>query len=86
MALSVKNPEADRLAREVARLTGESLTEAVIRSLAERLERERRKRTQESASAVIARIRERLSRAPVLDDRDPDAIIGYDEHGLPGKW
>jgi hypothetical protein len=41
MALSLKDPETDRLAREVARLTGESLTEAVRDALAERLERER---------------------------------------------
>jgi antitoxin VapB len=44
MALSLKDPETDRLAREVAKLTGESLTEAVRKSLAERLERERLRR------------------------------------------
>src|SRR3954451_24032078 len=44
MALSLKDPETDRLAREVARLTGESLTEAVRKALAERLERERLRR------------------------------------------
>jgi hypothetical protein len=37
MALSLKDPETDRLARDVARLTGESLTEAVRAALAERL-------------------------------------------------
>lgn len=41
MALSIKDPEADRLARELARRTGESLTEAVVRSLRERLDRQR---------------------------------------------
>ena len=44
MALSLKDAETDRLARAVAKLTGESLTEAVRRSLAERLDREQRKR------------------------------------------
>ena len=44
MALSLKDAETDKLAREVAKLTGESLTEAVRKALAERLERERRKR------------------------------------------
>ena len=43
MALSLKGAETDRLAREVAKLTGESLTEAVRTALAERLERERRR-------------------------------------------
>ncbi|MGH6896063.1 MAG: type II toxin-antitoxin system VapB family antitoxin [Geminicoccaceae bacterium] len=41
MALSLEDAETDRLAPEVAKLTGESLTEAVRTALAERLERER---------------------------------------------
>ncbi len=41
MALSIKTVEADRLARELSRLTGETMTAAVTRALAERLERER---------------------------------------------
>ncbi len=44
MALSLKDKETDRLAREVAALTGETLTEAIRRALAERLERERLRR------------------------------------------
>jgi antitoxin VapB len=44
MALSIKTDEADRLARELSRLTGETMTEAVTRALAERLERLRRAR------------------------------------------
>jgi ribonuclease VapC len=43
MALSLKDPETDRLAREVSKLTGESLTQAVRTALAERLQRERRR-------------------------------------------
>ena len=41
MALSIKTKEADRLARTLSRLTGESMTEAVTKSLAERLDRVR---------------------------------------------
>ncbi len=41
MALSIKHPEADRLARELAAATGESLTDAIINALKERLRRER---------------------------------------------
>ena len=41
MALSLKDPETDHLARALAALTGETLTEAIRRALAERLERER---------------------------------------------
>jgi antitoxin VapB len=43
MALSIKDPDADRLARALAERTGETLTEAVINALRERLERELRK-------------------------------------------
>ncbi|HYX25009.1 MAG TPA: type II toxin-antitoxin system VapB family antitoxin, partial [Thermoanaerobaculia bacterium] len=43
MALSIQNPEAEQLARELADRTGESLTEAVVNSLRERLQRERKR-------------------------------------------
>ena len=43
MPLSIKDPDADRLARALAQRTGETLTEAVINALRERLEREERK-------------------------------------------
>jgi antitoxin VapB len=44
MALSIKTEEADRLARALARLTGENLTEVVTIALRERLVRERARR------------------------------------------
>jgi antitoxin VapB len=85
MALSLKDAETDRLAREVASLTGESLTEAVRRALAERLARERRKRGEVAglASRLDALALEGAA-LPDLDRRGADEIIGYDEHGLPG--
>lgn len=42
MALSIKTEEADRLARELAAVTGETMTEAVTTALRERLSRVRR--------------------------------------------
>jgi antitoxin VapB len=85
MALSLKDPETDRLAREVARLTGESLTEAVRTSLAERLERERhrRGRSGKSLAEELDEIALRCAALPDLDTRTADEIIGYDENGLP---
>lgn len=84
MALSLKDPETDKLARQVARLTGETLTEAVRVALAERLARERLKRGEAaSIRAELDAIVKRFSTLPVLDDRSPDEIIGYDENGLP---
>jgi antitoxin VapB len=54
MALSIKTAEADRLARVLARLTGETLTQAVTNALRERLSREQTRR--EAAADLPARI------------------------------
>lgn len=83
MALSIKNPEADRLARELAAITGESLSEAVIEALRERLARTAGRRRASSLRNDIKRIQDRIARLPVLDRRTDEEIIGYDEHGLP---
>lgn len=84
MALSLKDPETDSLARQVASLTGETLTEAVRTSLRERLRHEKLRRGEgpdlATALEVIAR---RCAALPALDDRPADEILGYDEHGLP---
>ena len=52
MAISLEDPEMDRLAREVAKLTGEGLTEAIRKALEERLERKYRKRPPLSCSVT----------------------------------
>lgn len=82
MALSIKSDEADRLARELAFSTGESLTEAVVKALAERLERERARRGP-SMKDGLRRLRADVAKLEVVDSRDPDSIIGYDDRGLP---
>lgn len=81
--LNIKNPETDRLARELAAATGETLTDAVTRALQERLERMTGHRHSRSLHADIERIQERVSRLEVLDPRSADEILGYDETGLP---
>ena len=82
MALSIKDAETDRLARALVAATGETLTEAIRRALSERLERETR-RSRGRIGAEIRRIQERLARLPVQDERSPEQILGYDDHGLP---
>ncbi len=82
MALSIKDPEADRLARALARATGESLTVAIRRALEERLEREQR-RTSGRLKAEVRRIQDRLASLPVIDDRSAEEILDYDERGVP---
>lgn len=83
MALSIKHPEADRLARELAARTGETLTEAVMEALRERLQREQRRRRMPRVSEELRHIAEGLKALPRLDSRSADEILGYDEHGLP---
>ena len=85
LALSIKNPHADQLAKELAETTGETITEAVIQAIRERLDRERARRRSlgGQSAARIRRIQERVARLPVRDPRAPEEIIGYDEHGLP---
>jgi antitoxin VapB len=82
MALSIKNPEADQLARELAATTGETLTDAVLAALRERLDRERLHRRPGIASR-LRRLADDTTNLPVLDRRHPDEIIGYDEDGIP---
>jgi antitoxin VapB len=83
MALSIKDPEADRLARELAEQTGETLTEAVVLALRERLARQRRRRSAPTRRERLRALRESMRELPVLDARSPDEILGYDENGLP---
>ena len=84
MALSIKDPEADRLARAVAQRTGETLTQAVINALRERLAREQRKEQAiESLVEDVMEIGRHCAALPLLDARSADAIIGYDDNGLP---
>lgn len=82
MAISIKDPETDRLARALAAATGESLTEAIRRALRDRLDREAQ-RSRRGIGVDIRRIQERVSRLPVLDRRTPEKIVGYDKHGVP---
>ena len=82
MALSIKSDEADRLARELAAETGETLTDAVEIALRERLDREHAKHAA-SMRTRLTRLAADVATLPVTDDRTPDEIIGYDDDGLP---
>jgi antitoxin VapB len=85
MVLSIKDPEADRLARRLATLTGQSLTEAVKAALRERLEREQRRRGKHIDRAKIDAIVASIAELPVADARSPEELIGYDDMGLPTR-
>jgi antitoxin VapB len=81
MGISIKNDTAEKLARQVAAETGESLTDAIIHSLEERLERLKGRRSAPNLAETLAAIGRRCSALPDLDTRDPNEILGYDENG-----
>ena len=83
MALNIRNPEAERLASELAKLTGETKTEAVTQALRGRLERVRRERSGRRLIDELEEIAKHCASLPVLDNRTADEILGYDEDGLP---
>jgi antitoxin VapB len=82
LPLSIKDSEADRLAREVAEATGETLTAAVVQSLRERLARLRRLQGRRLSEEIL-KIGRRCSALPIEDTRFDENILAYDERGLP---
>lgn len=84
MALSIKDRKTELLARTLAERTGETITLATRRALEERL---RRTVSDAHKAALLEDLeairRGRLAALPVLDDRSPDEIIGYDGNGIP---
>jgi antitoxin VapB len=83
VAINIKDPETDRLARELAALTGQPLTAAVREAIVERLAVLRRRKVIDRSSDladIITRGRHRR----VADDRSEAEILGYGSDGLPG--
>jgi len=82
MAVLIKDPETDRLIRDLAERSGETITDAVKRAVRERLQRmplsddeiARRKRK-------ITKLLARIDAMPTVDTRTPDEILGYNERG-----
>jgi antitoxin VapB len=84
MALSIKSPEADRMARQLAELTGESTTAAILAALREKLLREQRKKQDKTQLLNdIRAIADHCASLPVFDTRSEDEILGYDRNGIP---
>ena len=83
MALSIKHPQADELARRLASATRRSITGAVIRALRAELQRETGRRMVPRLQDEMRAISDRCAALPDLDKRTPEEIIGFDERGLP---
>lgn len=83
MALNIRNEETERLAAALAKLTGETKTEAVTRALRDRLSRVRGERVRRRLADDLDDIGRHCARLPIRDARPADEILGYDEHGVP---
>jgi antitoxin VapB len=83
MSLNLKSGEAHRLARELADVTGESMTTAVIEAMRERLDRLKRGSEDEFVERILAIGRDCAAHlSPEFRSRNPDDLL-YGEDGLP---
>ena len=84
MGLNIKNDETCLLARDLARLTGETMTGAITVALRERLARERRRRDLnrriEELLAIGQRCAASLEPGPSATEH---GNLLYDDRGLP---
>jgi antitoxin VapB len=83
MALSIRNHQVEQAARELSKRTGETLTEAILIALRERLERVTGRRRPISLAEQLDEIAKRCAGLPLLDSRSDDEILGYDPNGIP---
>lgn len=84
MALNIKNPETEKLVRELARRRRRGITEALTDVVRREVERERRKlrpNDMEARMRRIDKIVKRYNSLPELDTRSDDDIIGYNDQG-----
>ena len=80
MALNIRNTETEKLAEALAKLTGETKTEAVTQALRDRLTRLRRERSKRRLVDELDEIALHCAQLPVQDSRTPDEILGYSDN------
>lgn len=83
MARNIKDPDTDRLARELAAATGESITVAARVAIEERLARVRHQRRGPAERDRLTEIIQRGRTRAEIDQRSEAEILGYDSDGLP---
>jgi antitoxin VapB len=83
MSLNIKDEKTHRMARELARLTGESMTAAVNEAIRERLERVRGNSKEERLDRILQIGRECAARLKEPYRSIDHGELLYDEKGLP---
>lgn len=82
MPITLKNQHVEEMAREVARLSGRSLTDAIGHALTDELCRLKQSRRGPRTENTLLDIARRCGSLPDLDSRTPDVILGYDKDGV----
>ena len=83
MPLNIKDADTHALAKRLANLTGESLTQAVKQAVQERLARVEKSQRAIRLADELDHIALQCAALPLRDRRSAEQIIGYDERGLP---
>ncbi|WP_017302412.1 type II toxin-antitoxin system VapB family antitoxin [Nodosilinea nodulosa] len=84
--MDITDPQARSMAKELAELTGQSLSDAVKMALQQALTKIKASKTPSQPRPLADRLNEialRCAALPDYDNRSTDEILGYDEHGLP---
>lgn len=83
MPLNIKDSETYALAKRLASLTGESLTQAAKRAVQERLAHVEKSRGSIRLADELDHIARQCATLPRRDRRSAEQIIAYDQRGLP---
>jgi antitoxin VapB len=75
MALNIRNHETEKLAADLAALTGETKTEAVRKALRNRLEQVKRRRSKRRLADRLDEIAKHCASLPILDSRSPENML-----------
>ncbi|MCU0228171.1 MAG: type II toxin-antitoxin system VapB family antitoxin [Bryobacterales bacterium] len=82
MPISIKNPESEALIRRLAKLSGESITDAVHHAVAERVQRLESQPRNQALYDELTEIALRCARRPAVSNASEDEILGHDERGI----
>jgi hypothetical protein len=83
MPVNISDPQAEALLRELIEKTGETELQAIARSIRERLQRMSIAEDPNRLFDILNELARSYSRQASGDKGDPEAILGYDENGLP---
>jgi len=83
MPVNISDPQAEALLRELVEKTGETEQQAVARAIRERLQRMSIAEDPNRVFDILSELARSYSRQARSEAEDPEAILGFDENGLP---